>query len=243
MNRLQACPAAAARCSKCAVRRLAICAALEESDLGEMDEIMTHKHLDAGQVLLLEGDYAAYVANVLKGALKVFKSLPDGRTQLLRILLPGDFLGATSRDHYGYSAVALTDTELCLLPHRPLVSVFQAHPELEESVRAHIEDELAEAQEQVLSIGRKTALERVAGFLLARRQHALRVGNSVDPLKLPLTRSEIGEYLGLTTETVSRCMTRLKTKGVISLAPGHAEIVTFNDVERLSDLASAGVPA
>lgn len=225
------------RCLDCEVRERGVCATLDIAQIADMEAAVSVKRLHEGQILMLEGDPSGHVANVTAGRLKVYKSLPDGRTQLLRILRPGDFIGAPFRDTTGFTVSAVTSCELCILPRSALKTLFARHREIEHAVMRQLEDELAGAQSQILALGRKTAMERVAGFLMAEQDYALTCGDHVNRLVLPLGRAEIGDLLGLTIETVSRCMTRLRKAGVIALEGGKSERVSILDQRRLTELA------
>lgn len=227
------------RCVGCEVRERGVCATLDVGQIADMEAAVSVKRLSEGQLLMLEGDPSDHVANVTRGRLKVYKSLPDGRTQLLRVLRPGDFIGAPFRDRTACTVAAITECELCILPRKALARLFERHREIEHAVMRQLEDELAEAQSRILTLGRKTAMERVAGFLVDEQDHARTCGEQPDLLTLPLGRAEIGDLLGLTIETVSRCMTRLKKAGIIALEGGKSERVSVLDDGRLQELASA----
>ncbi len=229
----------ASRCIGCEVRERGVCATLDIDQIGDMEAVVSVKRLSGGQLLMLEGDPSDHVANVTRGRLKVYKSLPDGRTQLLRVLRPGDFIGAPFRDKMACTVAAITDCELCILPRRALKALFARHGEIEHAVMRQLENELADAQAHILALGRKTAMERVAGFILDEQDHERICGGSPDRLVLPLGRAEIGDLLGLTIETVSRCMTRLKKLGVIALEGGKSERVQVLDARRLQEVAGA----
>lgn len=223
-------------CSQCGVRRIAICSALDDTELHDLESIMTHRRIGKGQTLVLEGDKAGYAYNVITGALKLYKSLPDGRTQLTGVLLPGDFLGLPLRGTYPYSADAVSETSLCQFPAAPLRNVFDKYGKLQERVLAVVNDELSAAQEHMLLLGRKTALERVCSFLLTLVRRAEALNDATDPLYIPLSRHEIADYLGLTLETVSRTFSQLDKDGVIDLVKANQVVIA--DRTRLEEIAS-----
>lgn len=227
------------RCLECRVRDRTVCASVPLDELAELEAVVTTRRLERGAAFAFEDDFYAPVANVLKGHLKVSRSLADGRTQLLRILRPGDFFAGGAK----LSSVAITaldSVELCVM-ERPLLDALAGkNPTLGRAILSEIEDELADAQEHILALGRMTALERVSGFLLHERARALHSGECVHPLPLFLTRAEIADYLGLTTETVSRCATQLKTRGLVKFTPGKADQVEFLDLPRLAGMTGEG---
>lgn len=222
-------------CAACAVRRLAVCSALEEDDLGELDAILHHADLSAGQSLFDEGEPANYVYNLTSGCLKLYKLLPDGRRQVTGFLFSGDFVGLANSDEYIYSAEAVNRVALCRFEKPKLDNLMTAHPSLEKRLLTMARFELAEAQEQILMLGRKTAKERIASFILMLSERANRRGEPGNPVEFPMSRNDIGDYLGLTTETVSRTLTRLRKSETISMDSDRS--IVINDRDALSDIA------
>lgn len=207
-------------CAACAVRGLTVCAPLNPSGLAEVEGLSTQVVLQGGDQLFDEGQRAEHVFNVTEGTLKIFKLLPDGRRQVTGFLFAGDFLGLASQETYAYSAEAVTPARLCRFQRRQLDGLLGRQPEMERRLLSKASHELAEAQEQMLLLGRKTARERVASFLLLLARRARQRGAVADPINVPMSRTDIADYLGLTTETVSRTFTRLKNDGTIRLLPG-----------------------
>ena len=226
----------ASPCAACNVRHLTVCAALDGAELQQLASIVQDIELEAGQPLFDEGEPADYVFNVTAGCVKVYKLLPDGRRQVTGFLFPGDFLGLANQDTYAFSAEAVTPAALCRFQRGKLEGAMERFPQLEKRLLDVASHELAVAQEQMLLLGRKTAKERLASFLIKLSEGAQRRGQPASPVRLPMTRADIGDYLGLTTETVSRVMTQLKGQGTISLLPNGQ--VDLRDLEALEDLAS-----
>jgi CRP/FNR family transcriptional regulator len=175
------------------------------------------------------------VFNVTAGAVKVYKLLADGRRQMTGFLFPGDFLGLANEKTYAYSAEAITHTMLCRFPRRKLQRLLEEYPKMEHRLLAMASHELAAAQEQMLLLGRKTAREKIASFLLMLSRRATQRGQAGDPVSVPMSRNDIGDYLGLTTETVSRAFTQLKQSGSINLLQGGK--VKLADRDRLESIA------
>lgn len=173
--------------------------------------------LKSGAVLAREGDPAPHVFSITSGSLRVYKLLPDGRRQITGFLFAGDFLGLAVGDDYVFSAEAMEPSTVCRFRKGPFRALVQQSPPLEHMLLNRTMHELAAAQNQMLLLGRKSALERVASFLLDLPSHDPARPVTQDHVHLPMTRSEIADYLGLTIETVSRVLTRLKTSGVIRL--------------------------
>lgn len=225
-------------CAACPVRSLAICAALEPEQLGLLDEINQRVSIDAGATLIAEGDPAHHLFNVSTGTLRVHKLLPDGRRQIIGFLFAGDFVGLAVKQEYAYSVEAIAPSEICRFPRKDLEALLERFPKMGRELFARASDELAIAQDQMLLLGKKTARERVASMLLSLARRAELRGVKNGPIELPMTRNDIGDYLGLTTETVSRTFTKLRNEGLIETPPGH--LVVIRDPEALGDAAEGG---
>ncbi len=222
-------------CSACSVRQLTICAALEEQELAEISAILSRLELEPGDPLFFEGEPAQHLFNVTTGAVKIYKLLADGRRQMTGFLFPGDFLGLANDETYAYSATAMTKTWVCRFPRSKLEALLKRFPKMEQRLFAKASHELAVAQEQMLLLGRKTAREKIASFLFMLSGRAVRRGQMDNPVSVPMTRADIGDYLGLTTETVSRTFTQLRKSGIITLLPDGK--VQLNGRERLEEIA------
>jgi len=215
-------------CAACAARQLAFCNVLENDDLGRLLQILTETSATAGHAIFYEGDDADHVYNVTEGVVRVSKMLPDGRRQITGFLFPGDFLGLSHDDVYAYTAEAITPARLCRFGRDKLLNLFDELPALEKRLLGMAADELAAAQDQILLLGRKTARERVVSFFLLLAKQARKRGESGNPIKLPMSRSDIADYLGLTIETVSRTITKLVKDKVIEL-PSSSKVILGNE--------------
>jgi len=224
-------------CGSCPVRTLAVCAALEPEELRRLAEISQLQSVEAGQTIFGEDDPADSLYNVTTGTAKMYKLLPDGRRQIIGFLIAGDFLGLAFSETHGFTAEAVVPTWLCRFPRRRLEVLFEEMPRLQRRLFTLTANELALAREQMLVLGRKTAREKIASFLVMLSNRAARRGHRDNPVFLPMSRADIADSLGLTTETVSRTFTQLKTGGVISLQEGSR--VLIGDMNALADLAEA----
>jgi CRP/FNR family transcriptional regulator len=190
---------------------------LTKDEQKELEAIVSHRRLERGQMLVSEGDTPKYAYGILSGGLKLFKCLRDGRTQMTGYLIPGDFLGLPLRGAYPYSVEAYAETILCQFPVACLQKVFERHPRLRTWLHEITYDDLAAAQEHMLLLGRKTMMERVCTFLVGLLKRVEEMKGPVDRLTIPMLRSEIAEYLGVTMETVSRSFSRLQRDGLIAI--------------------------
>lgn len=222
-------------CGACSIRPLTVCSALEHDDLNRLTEILQTCRVEVGGALFSEGDAADSLYNVTSGTMKIYKLLPDGRRQITGFLSAGDFLGLSVDDCYAYTAEAVTAVVLCRFPRRKIEALLEEFPRMQRRLFSLAANELAAAQDQMLLLGRKTAKEKICSFLLSTSQRAVRRGCKENPVYVPMSRADIADYLGLTTETVSRTFTQLKTAGVISLQEGNK--VLIGDMDALYDLA------
>lgn len=240
MLELRTLPAACAQrrgdaaCTSCGARAFSVCGRLGDEDLAKLDSIAERTALKAGEGLIRQGDPAGHVFNITSGSVRVYKLLPDGRRQITGFLFAGDFVGLATGEDYAFSAEAIEDATLCRFRKSDYRALIRQAPALESALLERATHELAAAQNQMLLLGRKTALERVASFLLNLPEDPVRPASD-GLVRLPMTRAEIADYLGLTIETVSRVFSRLKTTGVIRLVSLHE--LRIEKPDRLAALA------
>ena len=168
------------------------------------------------------------------------KTLPDGRQQVIGLLFAPDFLGRVFNDTNPYFAETATDAEICVFPRKQFEILLDEFPGLEHRLLTHTLSALDNARDWMVLLGRKTAQEKVASFLSLLADRSMETGCKLisvngTSFELPLTRNDMADYLGLTVETVSRQITRLKSSGVIELVDNR--LISVPDVERLKDLA------
>ena len=227
-------------CQGCEVRDKAVCGILDCANLEEFRNLGWTLKLASGQALFHEGDPATRVFTLTRGTLKLYKLLADGRRQVTGFLHPGDFLGISIDDEHAFSAETLEDSQLCWFPRGRFDDFVEKQPTMERELYRMAAHELAAAQQQFVLLGRKTAIERVASFLLLlfeRRTPSPRTG--CGRVRLPMSRSDIADYLGLTKETVSRAISALKRDRIIRPESlGAVEILDRDRLEQLSEAAA-----
>lgn len=190
---------------------------------------------DAGTAIFWERDPAKHVFEVVEGVLRIFKMLSDGRRVITGFLYPGDLIGISLQDRYLYSAEAVTPTKLRRFARNRFQEEIAHSPELRPQLLAHLCDEMAAAQDQMLLLARKNAEERVCSFLV-NMVSRMRCQNDPQPLiEIPMTRLDMADYLGLTIETVSRTMTKLTSRGIITPSGRHNLVI--RDLHELAALA------
>jgi len=224
-------------CDDCDIRDLAICGALRADEVQRLTAILSSVELASGDPIVDEGEPADYVYTLTAGTIRLYKLLADGRRSVTGFLFPGDFLGVSHRDAYGFSAEAITPATLCRFPRTQLEALLEEIPTLEHRLFARASEEMSLMQEQIVLLGRKTAAERVASFFRGLAARQVKRHLPANPVAVPMTRTDIADYLGLTTETVSRTITQLKNKKLITVE--HGSRIRIEDEELLDELAEA----
>jgi CRP/FNR family transcriptional regulator len=180
----------------------------------------------AGAQVVPEESPAKSVINLRSGHALVSRLAADGKRQILAFLFPGDFFGLTSEDNYHYSVTALTDVTLCRFARTGLEVLILDFPMMDRRLRFLLTRLLDSANELIFSLGRKTALQKVASFIWYVSYRNRKLGQPDNPVQLPMQRSDIADFMGLTVETVSRSLTQLKRSGVLRMPrPDLIEIV------------------
>lgn len=231
-----ACPCSGQSCETCVVRDHAICADLNDGDRDALSRIGRRVTLQAGQTVMWEGDDSTVVANVIEGTLKLATSTGDGREQIVGVVYAADFIGRPFGARTPHSVTALTDARLCLFPRGAFDGFALRHGELQHRLLQRTLDDLDRTRDWMLLLGRKTAREKVATFLLDMGRRLRADADGV--IALPLSRQQIADILGTTIETVSRQMTDMKRTGVIDLIGRRG--VRLVDTGALEALAEAG---
>lgn len=208
-------------CGDCPIRHRAVCSRCEADELQRLEEIKYYRSYEAGQTLVWSGDRMDFVASVVSGVAKLTQAMEDGRTQMVGLLLPSDFVGRPGRERASYDVTAVTPVLMCCFRRKPFEDMMERTPHIATRLLEMTLDELDAAREWMLLLGRKTAREKIASLLsiMARREAAERPGRNRGRIAfdLPLTREAMADYLGLTLETVSRQVSALKGEGVIEL--------------------------
>jgi CRP/FNR family transcriptional regulator, anaerobic regulatory protein len=224
------------RCAQCRAHSRSICAALDAADLQEFEKLGRETRLAAREPLFLEDEVAEAVFNVTVGVVRLCKPLPDGRRQVIGFALPGDFLGAALGDRHTFSACAVGPVTVCKTSRISFWQFVGSQTGILRRMNEFAARELDQAQEQMLLLGRRTAEEKVASFLVGWRDRLVRAGGSAATIPLPMSRQDIADFLGLTIETVSRTLTKLERDGVIAIIRGGVRLC---DIKRAEAIAAA----
>ena len=213
-----------------------------DTAFSRLDTIGVIKHLAPHESLALEGDTADRLHRVLSGTVAGYKATADGRRQILAFFFSGDLVGLTVGERYAYSAEAVDHASVRSVPHARLRELAAQTPALQESLLSALRREVAAAQERLLWLGRKTARERLAGFLLeCDGRIGQRDKDGRRSVPLPMSQLEIGDYLGLASETVSRTLAELVRDGAIDIVRPFAGVIIRNH-RSLEGAADEGAP-
>jgi CRP/FNR family transcriptional regulator, anaerobic regulatory protein len=220
-------------CDTCVVRNRAICSSLDSDELKALNAIGRRRNLAAGESLIWEGEDSVLVANVVDGVLKLSTGTEDGREQIVGVVYPADFIGRPFGSTSGHGVTALTDARVCVFSRRDFDAFAREHPALEHKLLQRTLAELDRTRRWMLLLGRKSAGEKVASFLLEMSERLVQPGceamseTALRHFSLPFSRQQVADVLGLTIETVSRQFTRLKADGLIDL-PSRREVVILD---------------
>lgn len=224
-------------CSDCKVRLVSVCSALEAEELSELERLAHASCYPARETLFHQGEPADAVYTVTAGTVRLYNLLSDGRRQIVGFALPGDFLGLSPGDTYRFSADAVEPVVACRFARNVYEGLSDRKPHLQRRLLEFATHELTLAREQMALLGRRSAEEKVATFLLGLRERwaVLFGGHESATVQLPMGRQDIADYLGLTIETVSRTLSRLAGTQAVLIVPGG---VRLTDLPRLRRLAA-----
>lgn len=208
-------------CRGCEARHKGMCGVLDSAELLALSRHTRLVRHAAGAELAAESVPIESYANVMRGVVKLTKVLEDGRQQIVGLQFAPDFLGRLFALDSAVTAEAASDVDLCRVSKGALERLIAANPKLEHRLMEQTLRELDKAREWMVTLGRKSAAEKVASFLYLIATHLDPAPDSEQKdrkFDLPLTRGDIADFLGLTLETVSRQLSRLRAENVISIS-------------------------
>jgi CRP/FNR family transcriptional regulator len=223
-------------CIDCAVRRSSICAPLDQAELRELNDLGRHIHFASRETVFAQEELTTSFYNLFEGVMRLYKLLPDGRRQILGFALPGDFLGMATSARHSFSADAIGPVVVCRISRTSFAQFIENKPHLLRRINEFAFRELSQAQDQMVLLGRRSAEEKIASFLISWRDRLIQLTGPTKTISLPMSRQDIADFTGLTIETVSRTFTKLERDGVIEIIPGGVSLL---DPERAEALAAA----
>ena len=227
-------------CNTCTLNALCLPLSLNDSDMDRLDGIIRRgRPIQKGQVLFQQGDTFQSVYAVRTGALKTYTLASNGEEQITGFHLASELVGLAGYDNeiYPLTAKALETTTICEIPLVQLDILADELPELRRQLMRNMSTEIRHDQHMMLLLSKKNAEERVASFLLNIAQRYGRRGFSTSHFRLPMSRVDISNYLGLAVETISRVFTRFQKNELIET---QGKEVMLLDIETLSELAGSG---
>lgn len=222
-------------CVNCAVRESSICSALSDQEMVAFDAVTHATNITAGTTLVRTGEPRNYVYSLTSGALRMVRTLADGRRQITGFVLPGDYIGLTDTPKHRHDIEAIIDSRVCKTSQASMRRLREQFPHLEHKLLQRTGLELAAAQDAGLALARLQPSERLAHFLLRLAARNPRHSTTGEIVALPMGRGDIADHLGLTMETVSRTFTKLRQQQLIALPQLHqVQILDYPGLRQLA---------
>ncbi len=232
-----------ANCKDCSLSGLCLPLSLNMQDMKALDDIVKRgRPLKKGETLFRQGDVFSSVFAIRAGALRTFSVTDAGEEQITGFHLPSELVGLSGMDTetYPVSAQALETTSACEIPFDRLDELSVLLPQLRRQLMRIMSREIRDDQQMMMLLSKKTADERIATFLINLSARFSARGFSANQFRLPMSRNEIGNYLGLAVETVSRVFTRCQASGLLEAEGKEVRIL---DSIRLCALAGGNMDA
>jgi CRP/FNR family transcriptional regulator len=230
-------------CSNCRLSSLCLPMALESDDVDKLDNIVQRgKPLQKGEHVYQEGGAFTAVYAVRSGAVKAYRVTDDGREQVTGFYFPGEILGmdGIAKNSHACSARALETAAVCEIPFSSLEELSARMPNLQRHFFQLMSREITEDQQLITLLSKNTAEERIAALMLSISSRNARRKLSSTRFRLPMSRIDIGNYLGLTVETVSRVFSRLQKLDILEVSNKE---ITISDIRGLQDIANVIIEA
>ena len=222
-----------AHCKDCSLATLCLPLSLDMQDLDALDNIVKRSRpMKKGDFLFRQGDTFASVYAVRSGSLKTFSVTDCGQEQITGFHLPSEFVGLSGMDTelYPVSAIALETTSICEIPFDRLDELSASLPQLRRQLMRIMSREIRDDQQMMMLLSKKTADERIATFLVNLSARFRARGYSPQQFRLAMSRNEIGKYLGLAVETVSRVFTRFQQSGLLEAEGKEVNLINLIEI-------------
>lgn len=223
-------------CKNCSLSTLCLPMGLDPQDVERLDGIIKrNRPYQRGDHLFHENDPFHSLRVITSGSVKTYKSHEDGVVQVLGFHLPGELIGldAIQNEHHSCAAVALETTAVCDIPFEQLEQLSSTIPSLQHQLYRLLSKEIGEDSEMLTLLGKKSAEERLATFLLSFSERFKARGFSPSDFFLSMSRHEIGNYLGLAVETVSRLFTRFQEEGLLQVERKHVQLLNIPKLQEM----------
>ncbi len=237
--------ASAIHCQDCSISQLCIPFSLNDSEMDQLDNIIERKKpIQKGETLFKAGDDLRALYAIRSGTIKSYTITEQGDEQITGFHLAGDLVGfdAITRQHHPSFAQALETAMVCEIPYEILDELSGRLPKLRQQIMRMMSNEIMGDQEMILLLSKKNAEERLAAFLHNLSTRISERGFSAKEFRLAMTRGDIGNYLGLTVETISRLLGRFQKIGLIRVKGKYVTILDQVVLAQLAGAASCRVP-
>ena len=224
-------------CNNCQVRFRGICSSLNNEQINEISQSVKHAHYPKGKEVISFNGEANKIYNIVNGSIRQYKILSDGRRQIVGFLFPGDFLGIPYEEKFTYYADTIEDTCLCVFSRQNFESYLVKFPVFEKEVLKKTSLKLSDAFEQNMLLGKKNAREKLATFLILIMKTQTNSKNETNFFKIPMTREDIADYLGLRTETTSRMFTEFCMKDLIGFTDKNKNYFQVKNLFQLEKIS------
>ena len=228
-------------CHQCPIRNLALFEAVDKGLLDWTQEFRSQQYtLDARRLLYREGETIDESYTLFSGWIMLFKMLPDGKRQVLRFALPGDFLGMCGEMPVNHSALAITNCILCGFPRDKLNVLFAERAEVAATLVGIQQRDMTQCYNHVLCVGQKSAIESIAGMLIDLYDRCIlchKVAHT-ESIWFPLSQEEIADYAGITLVHVSRVIKELRDQGVLENGHRKIRILNIEELRRIADMST-----
>lgn len=228
-------------CQQCPIRNLALFESVDEGLLDWTQKFRSQQYtLDSRRLLYREGDVVEESYTLFQGWVMLFKMLPDGKRQVLRFALPGDFLGARGGKPVNHSALAITESVLCAFPQDKLDQLFSERSEIAASLVGIQQRDMAQCYNHMMSVGQKSAIESIAGMLIDLYDRCIECHNTAQPeaIWFPLSQEEIADYAGITLVHVSRVIKELRDQGVLENGHRKVRILDTSELRQIANMSA-----
>ncbi len=226
-------------CQECSLNEICLPVGVASGDLQRLDDIIDRKRpITRGDHLFRSGDVFQSLYAVRAGSLKTYTTSEDGQEQVMGFHLPGELVGldAIADGNHPLSARALETTSVCEIPFSDLEALSVQLPSLQHQLLRIMSQEIRNDEQNMVVLGQKSAEERLAAFLISLSKRFHHRGFSPNQFNLSMSRGDIGNYLGLALETVSRLFTRFQSEGLLQVDRKHIELL---DREKLTAYAGS----
>ncbi|MFV1921616.1 MAG: fumarate/nitrate reduction transcriptional regulator Fnr [Methylotenera sp.] len=226
-------------CSNCNLRELCMPLGFTEHEMKKIDDVVkTRRRLKQGDLLFGDGDRFTSLYAIRTGVFKTSVSTEDGREQVIGFQMAGEIVGLDGivNDSHSCNAVALEDAEVCVMPFSNIEDLSREFPELQRHVHKIMSREIVRENKVMMLLGNMRAEERLAAFLLNLVQRSHARGFSQSEIVLRMTREEIGSYLGMKLETVSRTFSKFSDEGIIQVKQRYVRIIKPDALKKIFNL-------